>query len=154
MQQQINCTHWESEKLLELFTMLRQNENITIIFSFDQKEEEMQTEKLVGTYLHRLGIPFHLQGYNYIKYAITRCIQYPEELECITKILYPNIAGKYQTTSGKVEHSIRHAITKAWEQKEEETWQNIFGYTQRKLCTKPTNSQFIAAIVDFISLNN
>lgn len=154
MQQQIDCTYWESEKIVELFTLLKQNDNLTIIFSFDKKEEEMQTEKLIGTYLHRLGIPLHLRGYNYIKYAILRCIQNPEELECITKMLYPNIAEKYLTTSGKVEHGIRHAITKAWEHKEEEIWLNIFGSTPRNLNTKPTNSQFIAAVADYITLYN
>lgn len=154
MQQEINCTHWESEKIIELFTMLKQNDNLTIIFSFDKKDEEMHTEKLIGTYLNRLGIPLHLRGYSYIKYAIMRCIDCPEELESITKILYPNIAGKYQTTSGKVEHGIRHAISKAWEQKEEEIWHSIFGYTHRNTGTKPTNSQFIAAVADYITLHN
>ena len=36
------------------------------------------------------------------------CIR--DRLNSITKILYPTIANKYQTTSSRVERAIRHAI--------------------------------------------
>lgn len=35
-------------------------------------------------------------------------------LNAITKILYPTVAKKYQTTSSRVERAIRHAIEVAW----------------------------------------
>ena len=37
-----------------------------------------------------------------------------EMLNSITKILYPSIAKKFQTTSSRVERAIRHAIEVAW----------------------------------------
>ena len=40
-------------------------------------------------------------------------------LNAITKVLYPTVAKRYQTTSSRVERAIRHAIEVAWN---EESW--------------------------------
>ena len=37
-----------------------------------------------------------------------------ELLGSITKVLYPDIAKKYNTTASRVERAIRHAIEVAW----------------------------------------
>lgn len=156
MEQKINCTHWDDGNIAELLEILKNNQNIKIIVSVENENEENmdREERIVGYYLKKLGISTHLRGYGYIKYGIMRCINYPEELECVTKILYPNIAKKYQTTSGKVEHGIRHAITKAWDKSESEEWGMIFGTSCYNRRLKPTNSQFLAAVTDYIKTNN
>lgn len=153
MEQKITYTYWDEGKITELLSILQKNQNIKIIVSVENEREENINweEKIAGCYLNKLGIPVHLRGYGYLKYGIMRCIECPEELESVTKILYPAIAKKYQTSSGKVEHGMRHAITKAWERKEKEEWRKIFGSYKM---TKPTNSQFLAAVTDYIILNN
>ena len=75
-----------------------------------------------------------------------------EMLNSITKILYPTIAKKFQTTSSRVERAIRHAIEVAWNRGKMETLDSLFGYTINTGKGKPTNSEFIALIADKIRL--
>ena len=73
-------------------------------------------------------------------------------LNSITKILYPGIAKKYQTTPSRVERAIRHAIEVAWIRGKMDTIDELFGYTIHNGKGKPTNSEFIALIADKIRL--
>lgn len=73
-------------------------------------------------------------------------------LNCITKVLYPTIAKKFQTTSSRVERAIRHAIEVAWNRGKVEIIDELFGYTINNGKGKPTNSEFIALIADKIRL--
>ena len=73
-------------------------------------------------------------------------------LNAITKILYPTVAKKYQTTSSRVERAIRHAIEVAWSRGKLDTLDELFGYTVSTGKGKPTNSEFIALIADTIQL--
>ena len=73
-------------------------------------------------------------------------------LNAITKILYPTVAKKYQTTSSRVERAIRHAIEVAWSRGKLDTLDDLFGYTVSTGKGKPTNSEFIALIADTIQL--
>ena len=75
-------------------------------------------------------------------------------LNAITKILYPTIAKKYQTTSSRVERAIRHAIEVAWSRGKLDTLDELFGYTVSNGKGKPTNSEFIALIADTIRLKS
>ena len=79
-------------------------------------------------------------------------VQDIEMLNSITKILYPTIAKKYQTTPSRVERAIRHAIEVAWSRGRMETLDALFGYTINTGKGKPTNSEFIALIADKIRL--
>ena len=76
-----------------------------------------------------------------------------EMLGAVTKILYPTIAKKHNTTSSRVERAIRHAIEVAWSRGRIETIDELFGYTINEGKGKPTNSEFIALIADRIRLN-
>ena len=76
-----------------------------------------------------------------------------EMLNCVTKILYPTIAKKYNTTSSRVERAIRHAIEVAWTRGKVEVLDSFFGYTINNGKGKPTNSEFIALISDKIRLD-
>ena len=73
-------------------------------------------------------------------------------LNSITKILYPTIAKRHQTTPSRVERAIRHAIEVAWGRGQQDTVENIFGYTVSAAKGKPTNSEFIAMIADKLRL--
>lgn len=75
-----------------------------------------------------------------------------EMLNSITKLLYPSIAAKYQTTPSRVERAIRHAIEVAWSRGRMETLDALFGYTINTGKGKPTNSEFIALITDKLRL--
>ena len=109
-------------------------------------------EKDVTDMIHEIGVPAHIKGYQYLREAIMMSVQDVEMLNSITKILYPTIAKKFQTTSSRVERAIRHAIEVAWNRGKMETLDAMFGYTINTGKGKPTNSEFIALIADKIRL--
>ena len=74
-------------------------------------------------------------------------------LTSVTKVLYPSIAKKHQTTPSRVERAIRHAIEVAWSRGSMDTINAIFGYTVSNGKGKPTNSEFIALLSDKIRLD-
>lgn len=73
-------------------------------------------------------------------------------INAVTKVLYPDVARKYGTTSSRVERAIRHAIEVAWDRGDLDTLQKYFGFTVSNAKGKPTNSEFIAMIADRLVL--
>lgn len=109
-------------------------------------------EKDVTDMIHEIGVPAHIKGYQYLREAIMMSVEDNEMLSSITKVLYPSIAKKYQTTPSRVERAIRHAIEVAWSRGRMETLDALFGYTINTGKGKPTNSEFISLIADKIRL--
>ncbi len=117
-----------------------------------RKKPVRDLEKDVTDMIHELGVPAHIKGYQYLREAIMMAVEDIDMLGSITKILYPTIAKKYQTTASRVERAIRHAIEVAWSRGKMETLDALFGYTINTGKGKPTNSEFIALIADKIRL--
>ena len=113
---------------------------------------ERDLEREVTEMIHEIGVPAHIKGYQYLREAIMVSVEDAEMLNSITKLLYPSIAKKYQTTPSRVERAIRHAIEVAWSRGRMETLDSLFGYTVNHGKGKPTNSEFIALIADRIRL--
>ena len=114
---------------------------------------EQNLENDVTQILHEIGVPAHIKGYQYLRDAISESVTDQEMLASVTKVLYPNIAKKHQTTPSRVERAIRHAIEVAWNRGKMETINEIFGYTVSNGKGKPTNSEFIALLSDKIRLD-
>lgn len=114
-------------------------------------EQNLETD--VTQMLHEIGIPAHIKGYQYLRDAIVMSVQDTEMLSSVTKILYPTIAKKHQTTPSRVERAIRHAIEVAWSRGKMDTINDLFGYTVSGGKGKPTNSEFVALIADKIRLD-
>lgn len=115
-------------------------------------EKTRDLEKDVTDIIHEIGVPAHIKGYQYLREAIMVSVNDAEMLHSITKILYPTIAKRFQTTPSRVERAIRHAIEVAWNRGKMETLDGLFGYTINTGKGKPTNSEFIALIADKIRL--
>lgn len=111
-------------------------------------------EIVVTDVIHQLGVPAHIKGYHYLREAILSSIQDPELLESVTKLLYPSVAKRFDTTSSRVERAIRHAIEIAWDRGNLDTLNAFFGYTVNTCKGKPTNSEFIALITDKLRLQH
>ena len=124
------------------------------INAYEKKQdlEEHNLESDVTNIIHEIGVPAHIKGYQYLREAIVMSVTDMEMLNSITKILYPGIANKYQTTPSRVERAIRHAIEVAWSRGKMDTIDELFGYTIHNGKGKPTNSEFIALIADKIRL--
>lgn len=113
-------------------------------------QENLETK--VTNMIHEIGIPAHIKGYHYLRDAIMMAVEDMDVLNAITKVLYPTVAKKHQTTSSRVERAIRHAIEVAWSRGKLDTLDSLFGYTVNNRKGKPTNSEFIALIADTIQL--
>ncbi len=116
---------------------------------------EDSLDKKITMLLHEVGIPAHIKGYVYLRQAIKQCCNNGNEyLGAITKLLYPEVAVKFNTTGSRVERAIRHAIEVAWNRGDPDTINRIFGYTISRYKDKPTNSEFIAMISDYLNIEN
>lgn len=113
---------------------------------------EENLELVITDIIHQLGVPAHIKGYHYLRSAILMSVDDQELLESVTKLLYPAVADKFDTTSSRVERAIRHAIEIAWDRGNLDTLNAFFGYTVNTCKGKPTNSEFIALITDKLRL--
>lgn len=118
----------------------------------ENKPAKHDLEQDVTNMIHDIGVPAHIKGYQYLREAIMMSVNDPTMISSITKLLYPTIAKRFQTTPSRVERAIRHAIEVAWSRGKMETLDTLFGYTINTGKGKPTNSEFIALIADKIRL--
>ena len=133
---------------------LRQSREISRQTPPEKNPQKMfgSLENDVTNIIHEIGVPTHIKGYQYLRDAIILAVNDMEMLNSITKILYPTIAKRHQTTPSRVERAIRHAIEVAWSRGKMDTIDALFGYTVSTGKGKPTNSEFIALIADKIRL--
>ncbi len=118
----------------------------------EEKLTSVELERDVSTILQSMGMPAHIQGYQYLRWAIISVVFDPELLRGITKILYPMVAKEHHSTAQRVERSIRHAINMAWLRGDMDVIDRYFGSTISSHRGKPTNSEFIAMIADHLRL--
>lgn len=122
------------------------------IYSTDKNKMNKDLEYEVSDVLHKLGCPAHIKGYRYLKYAIMKVVEDPSYIDGVTKLLYPEIASKYDDTPSRVERAIRHAVTISYTRGNIDYNHEVFGCTVDPLRDKPTNSEFIAIVADTIRL--
>lgn len=97
-----------------------------------------------------LGMPAHLRGYHYLREAICLSTENMELVGSVTKLLYPEVAKIYHTSNEKVERAMRSVIEVGWERGNRELYEKIFGYSVRDGKKRPTNSEFVLGIADYI----
>lgn len=102
-----------------------------------------------STILKKCGIQPHLLGYEYLGEAI-ELISKDRNLIHETSELYFTIAERFDSTYSRVERSIRHAITVAFNNLSPDIIQEVFGNTLNPKEVKPTNAHFIAAVAELI----
>jgi len=112
-----------------------------------QKDVDMMNE--VTDLLHAFNMKPHINGYRYIRSAILLAIDDPEVLESISTILYPTIAKQYNTTPSRAARGIRHAVQSTLNRENVDKIEEVLGHP---LISKMTNSEFIAATADYLSV--
>lgn len=113
-----------------------------------------EIEKTISDFMLELGIPAHLRGYQFLRSAVEMCVENMELVGSVTKLLYPDLAKMYQTTDTKIERAIRNAIEVSWNRGNYELFEELFGYSNSPEYTRPTNSEYIAVVADYIRLKN
>ncbi len=114
---------------------------------FFEAAPKMSREDHIINVLQKVGIPINLKGYNYLKIAISLCLEDNKLLESITKLLYPTIAKECGSTSSRVERDIRHALEVAWGRGKGQYYYEMINYTG-PTDEKPTNGAFISTVVE------
>ncbi len=143
------------EKIREVYSQNTEqvHTKITEINRTPRREKD-NIESNITNIMHDIGVPAHIKGYLYLREAITMVYHDIELLGSITKILYPDIAKKFNTTASRVERAIRHAIEVAWNRGNIDSITELFGYTINVSKAKPTNSEFIAMVADKLRLEH
>ena len=152
----VSARECSTNELFQLTELVRKDSDLQIIVSCEppvwskgvERTEQMTTDLLV-----RMGIRANLKGYQYLKTAVQLCRKDKEELDGITKRLYPSVARVHGTTADKVEHAIRHAISVSWEKGSRQEQKEVFGYDADS-ARRPTNSEFILQILDYLEKMN
>jgi two-component system response regulator (stage 0 sporulation protein A) len=111
-----------------------------------QHKQDGDSEIETANALKNMGILPNVTGYLFLKEAVIQTIKNRQMTLPITKVLYPNIAGKFDTTTQKVERAMRNAIDNAWLKG------NIVKYFPVFAGNKPTNSEFIATLAERLKL--
>lgn len=93
-----------------------------------------------------------MKGYQYLREAIMIAVDDMDVINAITKVLYPQVAKKFSTTSSRVERAIR--MLSNWHGTEETSkpCRNSSAIPSPTPRGKPTNSEFIALIADKLQL--
>ncbi len=138
------------DAVIQNMKLMRQTAPAARNISGIQRQNAIET--MVTNVIHEIGVPAHIKGYQYLRYAIIVAVEDMDVINAITKVLYPQVAKAFATTPSRVERAIRHAIEVAWDRGDLETLQKYFGYTVSNAKGKPTNSEFIALIADKLQL--
>jgi len=138
------------ERMIRLISQKKNAHNLAGIPPTMGHDLESQVTKVI----HQIGVPAHIKGYQYLRFAIIMTVNDNDVINSVTKILYPTVAKEFGTTSSRVERAIRHAIEVAWDRGDVDTLNSYFGYTIQNNRGKPTNSEFIAMIADNLRLSN
>ena len=117
-------------------------------------KKEKNLKIIISNYLKELGIPANIKGYYCLRFGIMEVMRDMSLASQITKRLYPIIAEKFNTTPSKAERNIRHAIETGRMRANEDMVTEIFSYSTSALKGKPTNSEFIATVADYILMTH
>ena len=90
--------------------ILKNRSNSSASSDKNDAADKIDMETQVTRIIHQIGVPAHIKGYQYLRTAILMTISDNDVINSVTKVLYPSVAKKYQTTTSRVERAIRHAI--------------------------------------------
>lgn len=118
----------------------------------NEEQSDLALENKVKNIMYQLNGPVYLKGYQYTADAIIMAVKDKSVIENMTKRIYSGVAKMHNTTYSCVERNIRHWIEIAWSRSTEEEQKEFFGATVNPLKGKPTNSEFIATIANYIRM--
>lgn len=109
-----------------------------------------EIEIFAAKHLTRLGIPPHLDGYQYIKTALAILVKHPY-LRLFNE-LYARIIEIHGCKNEKqIDHSIFSAIKAAWCEMDHEIWQEYFKPKPDGTIPRPCNRLFLNRLVEKIN---
>lgn len=107
----------------------------------------------ISLVLQRLGVGMKTKGYAFLREALLMYIKNEDCIEDMSKLVYPAIAERYNTTPACVERDMRTSLEGAWGKGDMDYAEKLFGYSIDEEKGKPTNRAFIATVADYIKIN-
>ena len=99
-----------------------------------------------------LGITADLTGSDYMREIIfSVCVEKYGRKDSFVKIVYPDIAEKFNTNAANVERCIRTAISKSWERSSDEDKRNNLCKWAARSKSAFSNKEFILILAENIS---
>lgn len=108
----------------------------------------MNYEQIIKDTLDSFGVHRSYTGYNYVTYGLLLIIEEKDRMDCITKLLYPDIASFFHTSWNCVEKNIRTVVNSIWDSHNTELLNFIFHKSPKD--KKPTNKEFFKYMYDYI----
>lgn len=142
------------QELVDVVNILIDAENARALVVVEEPLPKNTIIDDMSNLLRDIGIPKNLKGYKCIIQALFLIEEDPDIMTAVTKELYPQIARILKTTGSRVERAMRHAIEVAWARGNVEFINELFGYTVKSFSAKPTNSEFLATIDDYLNRMN
>jgi hypothetical protein len=125
--------------------------------SFSGMFADMKDDSIIihtSKVLHELGIPSSIKGYIFIREAITMIYENKNMVISVTKDIYPSIAKNHNTLAPRVARAIRHAIEVAWDRGDIDAITKYFGNSIDVDKARPTNSEFMYTIADYLIITS
>lgn len=117
------------------------------------KERENRLAKYIGDTLKKIGMRPNLLGFNYLLDLIMLLVRNGNAYPYYNNMgkIYQQLADKYENRPNCIERNIRNSIETAWICGDLDYINSLFGFSIRSDKGKPTNSEFIGFICDYIS---
>lgn len=112
--------------------------------------EDFAVQRMITEVLQMLGVPPHIKGFVYLRDAVAMVYEDESHLMRITKTLYPGIAVRHDSTSQRVERSIRNAVELTFQRGSKEMFAHFFNLSQPLSDGRITNGEFIAYIAHHV----
>ena len=133
------------EEKEELFKEITQPQNQKSATKTDKDLERIMDQLFI-----QMGLTCNLLGYEYLKYAVLLVYHNNTYIHCVTRMLYPAVAEKFETEPIRVERAIRHCLERSWDKIHPEDIKKYFGNSVDPNRGKPTSSEFIARIAEIL----
>lgn len=112
----------------------------------------LDNERRIKRVLKLLGVSPNLRGYAYLVDAINATMERPDTVHSICKSIYMMLAERYETSVNAVERAMRHAIEMSITGDVAEVIYPIFGRTIDQRRGRPTVSQYISTIAEYLQM--
>lgn len=113
---------------------------------------EERLRQMISALFLKVGLPAHLLGFRFAQEAVEMLVVDPSLMKNRTKVLYPAIAARHDTSGFCVERAIRHVITLTWERGIAARYEKEYGQSSRFRLPldRPTSGEFIALVAEYI----
>lgn len=107
--------------------------------------------RAISVMMDELGMGRHLRGYGQLEDAIGRAWRDCTVMEGVGERVYAPL-GEDKEDAGRVARTMRFAVESVWNAGRVDKLDEMFGYTVRAGAGKPSNSEFIAMMAEYVRM--